>query len=99
MDFSRKKFGGLPAKVKKAIPTKTLVSIMKSAEEPCIGLDHLEEWWEGSGEEPPIYTCKLCEVWGSSAIIYSHIINEEHRKKLLIFKFPVLEKMIKGMDR
>jgi hypothetical protein len=50
------------------------------------GLEHIEEWWEETGSGPPIYTCRTCEMWGTSDTMFKHILTEKHRKAHLIHK-------------
>ena len=61
-----------------------------------IGLEHLVEW--KSGEELPIYECQLCSSWaGRAPEVTAHVVSEGHRRNQLVQRYPVLEKMIKGM--
>jgi len=99
MEYSRSKMPADSHDMTGGNGPQTLATILSIIEEPCIGLNEIEEWWESSGSENPLYTCKLCQIWGPGTIMSNHIISEIHRQNQLVAKFPILDKMIKGMDR
>jgi len=67
--------------------------------EPCIGLEHVVEWWSGEeGYGPPLYQCQLCDgkvCWVDDMV--KHIVSEQHRREQLTRKYPVLTAMIRAM--
>lgn len=81
---------------------RQLREILEEVEEPAIGLEQITEWWPGSGRErePPVYTCQLCGDWvGWGGDMGRHIMGERHRREQLVSRYPVLEGMIKDMDK
>ena len=41
---------------------------------------------------------KLCGWVGTAAEAVAHVVSEGHRRSQLVHRYPVLEKMIKGME-
>ena len=78
-------------------PPPSLQQLLEKEKGAVIGLEHLVEW--KSGEELPIYECQLCNGWvGRAAEATAHVVSEAHRRNQLVQRYPVLEKMIKGME-
>ena len=79
------------------LPPPSLQQLLEKEKGAVIGLEHLVEW--KSGEELPIYECQLCNGWVGRAVeATAHVVSEGHRRNQLVQRYPVLEKMIKGME-
>ena len=80
-----------------SLPPPSLQQLLEKEKGAVIGLEHLVEW--KSGEELPIYECQLCSSWaGRAPEMTAHVVSEGHRRNQLVQRYPVLEKMIKGME-
>ena len=87
---------------KKRRDTRQLKEVLEGVEEAAIGLEQITEWWPGVDREgaPPVYTCQLCGDWvGWGGDMARHVVGERHRRGQLVSRYPVLEGMIKDMDR
>ena len=74
----------------------TFQQLLEKEKGAVIGLEHLVEW--KAGDEMPIYECQLCGWVGTAAEAVAHVVSEGHRRNQLVHRYPVLEKMIKGME-
>ena len=87
---------------KKSVDKRQLPAVLELSDEPAVGLENVVEWWPGGGDKEdvaPVYTCQLCDGWvGWGGDTAKHVAGEQHRRKQLVARYPVLEEMIADMD-